>query len=394
MKGRNPNLVAIACGGTGGHLFPGVAVGRELLRRDCEVTLLISPKEVDQQAVKYVVGMGVETLPAVALQDRNYLRFGRGFGRAMAVSLKLLRKTKPGAVLAMGGFTSAPPIAAGRVLGAQTFLHESNAIPGRANRFLAPIVSRAFVGFEAAGARLRTKKISFTGTPVREQFQSVIAETCRRVMGLDPDRPTLLIMGGSQGARGVNELAMAALPTLRQQNPDLQFLWLAGNHDVQRVREFCRNAKHPAVVRKFLPEMELAYGAATIAVARSGASTLSELAAMQVPAVLIPLPSSADNHQYHNALHLEQAGAARLLPERTATPEKFADLLRGMFGDTAARVTMQAALESWHRSDAAAVIASEILQRLRRSSATGATNSGGDDCNLEPAEDSLRLALQ
>jgi UDP-N-acetylglucosamine--N-acetylmuramyl-(pentapeptide) pyrophosphoryl-undecaprenol N-acetylglucosamine transferase len=394
MRRRNSNLVAIACGGTGGHLFPGVAVGHELVRKGCEVTLLVSPKEVDQQAVKYVVGMDVETLPAVALQDRKYWRFAAGFGKALAASLKLLRQKRPGAVLAMGGFTSAPPVVAGRILGAKTFLHESNAIPGRANRFLAPIVSRAFVGFSEAGNQLKTRRITVTGTPVREQFQSVITETCRRVMGLQPDRPTLLIMGGSQGARGVNELAMSALPALREQRSDLQFLWLAGNQDVARVREFCRAGGHPVVVRKFLPEMELAYGAATVAVARSGASTLSELAAMRVPSILIPLPGSADNHQHHNALNFEQTGAARLLKQGTATPEKFGDWVDGLIADEAARAAMQVALEQWHHRDAAAVIASNILQELGHSNASDNSNRSGDNDNLEPMQAALRLAVQ
>ena len=128
-----PSRVAIACGGTGGHLFPGLAVAEELSRRQCVVTLLISPKEVDQQAVKTVSGLEVVTLPAVALTRRGFLGFVRGFWKSYWTARKLFRSRPPHAVLAMGGFTSAPPVLAGKFLGARTFLHESNTLPGRAN---------------------------------------------------------------------------------------------------------------------------------------------------------------------------------------------------------------------------------------------------------------------
>ncbi|MGD0744087.1 MAG: glycosyltransferase, partial [Verrucomicrobiota bacterium] len=171
--GPNTPFVAIACGGTGGHLFPGLAVAEQLTRRGCAVALLVSPKDVDQQAVKSAVerrpparhenGGGsrhagsetgappeVFTLPAVALQNRNYLSFARSFWQSWRASRKIFKSHPPHAVLAMGGFTSAPPILAAKLSGAKTFLHESNTIPGRANRFLARFVDEAFVGFPGA----------------------------------------------------------------------------------------------------------------------------------------------------------------------------------------------------------------------------------------------------
>ena len=140
-------FIAIACGGTGGHLFPGLAVAEQLVRRGGEVALLISPKEVDQQAVKTATGVAVVTLPAVALQNRNYFSFARSFLKALFAARKTLRRRRTDAVLAMGGFTSAPPVLVAKELGAKTFLHESNTIPGRANRWLSRVVNQAFVGF-------------------------------------------------------------------------------------------------------------------------------------------------------------------------------------------------------------------------------------------------------
>src|SRR5436189_4203190 len=200
--------IAIACGGTGGHLFPGLSVAEKLLERDCAVTLLISPKEVDQEAVKSALGMEIVTLPAIGLQRGAELAFLRGFKKSYGTTRRLFKTNPPDAVLAMGGFTSAPPILAGKRLGAGTFLHESNTIPGRANRWLSWVVNRAFVGFHSAGEHLNKCKVVLTGTPVRPPFQARDAGACRAALGLEPGRPVLLVMGGSQGAIGINKLIL------------------------------------------------------------------------------------------------------------------------------------------------------------------------------------------
>src|ERR1035437_10175620 len=168
-KTKTP-FIAIACGGTGGHLFPGLAVAEQLKQHGCDVALLISPKDVDQQAVKSAPGMEIFTLPAVALQNRNYFSFARSFVKSWLSARKIFQQRRPAAVLAMGGFTSAPPILAAKFSGIKTFLHESNTIPGRANKFLARFVNVAFVGFPETAARLNARKITVTGTPVRPQL--------------------------------------------------------------------------------------------------------------------------------------------------------------------------------------------------------------------------------
>src|SRR5215203_4766666 len=162
---QNP-FIAIACGGTGGHLFPGIAVAEELLRRDCEVALLISPKEVDQQAVKSAVGMEVVTLPAVGLTRGSFVGFLSGSCKSYRAAKTFFQKKIPQAVLAMGGFTSAAPVLAGKKWGAKTFLHESNTIPGRANRWLAHFVDEAFVYFHETSGRINIARAHVTGMPV------------------------------------------------------------------------------------------------------------------------------------------------------------------------------------------------------------------------------------
>ena len=407
-----PPFVAIACGGTGGHLFPGLAIAGELKKRGCDVALLISPKDVDQSAVKSALGMEIFTLPAVALQNRNYFSFARSCWRSWRAAKRIFSARPPQAVLAMGGFTSAPPVLAARKFGAKTFLHESNTIPGKANRLLARFVDEAFVGFPEAAARLKARKVSVTGTPVRPQFsgwwgeapdepaltsQNIAATAredarptknseCRVALGLDPNRPVVLVMGGSQGASGLNQMILSALPLLNvgvqasacssqdtqkrelQQNTDklpaLQFLHLTGVNDFEKVKAAYAAQKINAMVKPFLAEMDLALGAATAAVSRAGASSLAEIAAMRLPSLLVPFPAAADNHQFFNASAFEKTGAAKLLEQKNSFPEKVAAILSELVGDEAARAKIQAALAQWYAPQAAEQIAENILSAI------------------------------
>jgi UDP-N-acetylglucosamine--N-acetylmuramyl-(pentapeptide) pyrophosphoryl-undecaprenol N-acetylglucosamine transferase len=372
-------FVAIACGGTGGHLFPGIAVAEELQKRGCAVALLISPKDVDQQAVKSAQDFEIFTLPAVGLQNRNYFSFALSFWKSLRAAKSIFKKQRPDAVLAMGGFTSAPPILSARKIGAKTFLHESNTIPGRANRFLARFVDEAFVGFPEAAARLRAKKVSVTGTPVRSEFCSsgresatsenqsrltsaATIESYRVALGLDPSCPTILVMGGSQGASGLNKMILCALPLLALKN--WQWLHLTGVNDFEKVKAAYASRGIKAVVKPFFTEMDLALGAATISVSRSGASSLAEIAAMSLPSLLVPYPTAADNHQFFNASAFEKTGAAKLLEQKNSTPEKVAALLSDLVENLTAREKIQTALAQWHVPKAAEQIAENILSAI------------------------------
>ncbi|HWH72361.1 MAG TPA: undecaprenyldiphospho-muramoylpentapeptide beta-N-acetylglucosaminyltransferase [Candidatus Sulfotelmatobacter sp.] len=368
--------VAIACGGTGGHLFPGLAVAELLVQRGCAVTLLVSPKEVDQQAVKMVRGMEVVTLPAVGLTRRQAVAFVRGFGQSYRAARRVFHGGGLGqpalplqAALAMGGFTSAPPILAARRLGARTFLHESNTVPGRANRWLSWIVDGAFVGFPATAARLHCRQVTVSGTPVRPQFHRREAAACRAALGLDPARPVMLVMGGSQGASGINDLVLQALPVLAQRAPQWQWFHLTGPNQVEKVRQAYAAVHLHAVVHPFFTSMELALGAATAAISRAGASSLAELAAMRLPAVLVPYPAATDNHQFFNARAFEQTGAARLLEQKGATADQLVNWLLELAQLPTVREPMQRALEQWQAPQAAAQIAQVILDSMKRGKA-------------------------
>lgn len=371
--------IAIACGGTGGHLFPGLAIADVLQELGCEIALLVSQKEVDQEAVKSAQGMYVVSLPAIALQDGNWTAFVRGFWHSFSLCRGEFRGFGPRAVLAMGGFTSAPPVLAGKAAGAATFLHEANSVPGRANRWLSPWVDEVFIGFPSARSRLYNQSIRHMGMPVRSHFKPADSGACRIALGLDPARPVLLVMGGSQGASAINRLVQAAIPVFASQTPELQFLHLTGPGEQESMQAAYAAQRCRAVVRPFLTEMELALGAATVAINRAGASSLAELAAMEIPAILIPYPYATENHQFYNASALAGTGAARIVAQVGTTPENLARAVLELLRDPAARSAMQSALKQWQFPDAAAEIAREMLNRIGvpRADAAGTGDSMG-----------------
>jgi UDP-N-acetylglucosamine--N-acetylmuramyl-(pentapeptide) pyrophosphoryl-undecaprenol N-acetylglucosamine transferase len=387
MHHSYPINIAIACGGTGGHLFPGLAVAEQLRERECAVTLIISNKEVDQQAARSISGMEIITLPAVGLSRGAILPFMRGFLKSYRKTKEIFRSNPPAAVLAMGGFTSAPPVLAGRRLGARAFLHESNSVPGRANRWLSPVVNRAFIGFESAAQRLRRCRITITGTPVRPEFHPRARAGCRAALGLDPKRPMLLVMGGSQGAGGINELILESLPFFAREVADWQWFHITGRAQVEKAREAYGQHGLNAIVHPFYSDMATAMGAAEAAISRAGASSLAELAAMRLPAVLIPYPSATDNHQFHNAHAFALSGAARLLEQKSSTPEALLRGLRDFMDETVVRERTQAALALWHTPNAAGRIAETILAELKPTarSKSGRTIPDLDDAAYEPA---------
>ena len=351
--------IAIACGGTGGHLFPGLAVGDALVARGCEVMLLVSPKEVDQTAVKSAYGMEVESLPVIALSG-NLPRFATGFWSSLSQCRKLFRDNRPDAVLAMGGFTSAPPVIAGKLIGARIFLHEANAVPGRAVKLLAPLADEVFVQFPTAMPRVLSTDIRATGLPVRSAMEPIEKADARTALGLADDQPVLLVMGGSQGAQSINQALIDSLPHLVKAVPGLQFIHLTGSGSVEPVRQAYEALGLSAVVRPFLTEMEYALGAADLALSRSGASSLAEFSAMELPAILIPYPTAVDDHQRLNARSFVDLGAARCFHQKQLTPNLLVSQLSELFGSPAKLEAMAGAMKQWKSAQAT----EEVVQRI------------------------------
>jgi len=319
----------IACGGTGGHLFPGLAVAEVLRARGHEVMLFVSEKEIDSLAMTGREEFRFEKLPTVGFPSpfspRIFGFLGR-FAESLRVCRSIYRKFKPHAVLGMGGFTSTAPVLAGKMRGVPTFIHESNAIPGKANRLTARMVRAVLLGFKECAPFFPSARTEVTGTPIRKELQPMDRSVARQRLGLREDLTTLLVMGGSQGASGINQSVIKALPFLH--NFAIQVIHLSGARDERLVADNYQREKIPAHVAAFHHAMEEVYSAADFAIARSGAASLAELAAFSLPAILIPFPYAAGDHQTKNAEIFVRAGAALLLKESDLTAESLAQKIR------------------------------------------------------------------
>jgi UDP-N-acetylglucosamine--N-acetylmuramyl-(pentapeptide) pyrophosphoryl-undecaprenol N-acetylglucosamine transferase len=358
-----PMNFVIAAGGTGGHLFPGLAVGEVLLERGHSVMMLISEKEIDALATVGRKEFRIEKVPGVGFDGKSpgaLIRFWFKFRRGLQQVKGLFREFQPRAVLGMGGFTSTAPILAGRSRKIPTFIHESNAIPGKANKLNARLATKVLLGFEECTRFFPARKCEVTGTPIRRTLATRVEKAVAlEKFGLAPRCPTLLVMGGSQGAHGINLAVINALPQL--QDLPLQFVHLAGREDETLVRETYQKAGVPAFVAPFWSQMEIAYSAADFSLARSGAASLTELSHFGLPALLIPYPFAAEDHQTLNAQIFVRAGAAALLPQNEITADKLAEKLRWFLDDPARLPEMSKRSASLAPTNAAERVAETML---------------------------------
>jgi UDP-N-acetylglucosamine--N-acetylmuramyl-(pentapeptide) pyrophosphoryl-undecaprenol N-acetylglucosamine transferase len=362
---------AIAAGGTGGHLFPGLAVAEVLHAAGHEVMILTSEKHIDAVATEGRSEFRIERLPGMGLPRGLSLqaaKFALRFLLGVSHCRSLFADFKPAAVLGMGGFTSTAPILAGRLRGLPTFVHESNAIPGKANRLNARIAGGLLVGLADCITRVPNISCTLTGTPIRRALcvRPTTAEARVR-FGLDPARPTVLVMGGSQGAQGINRAMLGASEILAREN--IQVIHITGPTDEHLVRDAYQRASVCAWVGAFHHAMQDAYAAADVAVARSGAASLTELAYFELPSVLVPYPHAADDHQTLNAQVFQKAGAGILMPEPSATAALLASEIKTLLLPER-HATMALACSGLNVPNAAECVADVLL----KAASAGGTN--------------------
>lgn len=347
----------IACGGTGGHLFPGMAVAEVLRERGHEVLVFISEKEIDTLAAEGHADFRFEKLPTVALPSPfspAILGFVRRFNDSLSLCRAIYRKFQPEVVLGMGGFTSMAPVLAGRMRGSATFIHESNAFPGKANRRSARFVRAVLLGFKECAAFFPKVRTEWTGTPIRSSLRRIDRVEALVRLGLRPDLRTLLVMGGSQGASGINQAMIKALPAL--QEVSLQVIHLTGDRDARLLEDNYRRENIPAHVAAFHHRMEDVYSAADFAIARSGAASLAELAAFALPALLVPYPYAADDHQTRNAEIFVRANAAVLLKESELIDDLLGKKIQHLLSEPETLHTMSAAAAALAPKNAANLV--------------------------------------
>ena len=353
--------IVFAAGGTGGHLYPAVALAREFFRQDPAIRVLFVGTERGIEA-KVLAHEGFE-LAMIAAQPV----MGRGVLNAAGAlfslpwglwqSLALLRERHASLVLGVGGYTSPPVLLAARLLGLPRAILEPNAYPGMANKVLGPIADAVFVTFRDAARYFQTAKVRITGMPVRRGFEEPSEEDTADTVS----RRTLLVFGGSQGARAINDAMVGALPQWAAMRGQLAIVHQTGEADHARVKAAYEAAGVQAEVVPFLFEMPKALRSADLVVSRAGAMTLAELTVCGKPAIVIPLPHAIYQHQAHNARVLADAGGAVVLPQQELTGERLAREVVALLRDPGRLRVMGERSREMGKPDAAQAIVRECL---------------------------------
>jgi UDP-N-acetylglucosamine--N-acetylmuramyl-(pentapeptide) pyrophosphoryl-undecaprenol N-acetylglucosamine transferase len=352
----------VAGGGTGGHLFPGIAVAEEWLYRSPENEVLFVGTERGIEARTLPrLGYRLELISAAGVRGKGGLSQMKGMALllyAYAQSRSILRQFRPDAVLGVGGYASGPLVLAARGMQLPCYIHEQNAIPGFTNKVLARIARRVFVSFEHSQKFFPAEKTVLSGNPLRRQILEQVAAAGEKRGG---DRFSLLVFGGSLGAHSINSAMVEAAPLLSQQKGSLRILHQTGEKDMEEVRTAYATAGLEAEVLPFIEDMAAAYGEADLIVCRAGATTVAEVTACGKPCIFIPFPHAVDDHQRRNADALLNRGAGFMFLERELTGPKLAEMVLTLMGDPPLLARTAAAARGLARLDAAQCIVDEML---------------------------------
>jgi len=360
-KAEHPFPCIIAGGGTGGHLFPGIAVAREIERRvkRAQILFVVGLKRMESEILS---GYGYRVAP-IHVEGLK----GRGLKRGVVVMLMLpkslfqsfsiLNAFSPRFVLGMGGYSAGPVCLAAKLKGIPTAIHEQNSYPGLTNRILSRSVDRVFISFEESRRHFKRGRLFLTGSPVREElFRDRAPER-------NGSRPfTILVMGGSQGAKAINDAFVGALFLLQGEGRSLHVIHQTGEADHRRVMEMYRDKGLKGEVLPFIRDMAEAYENADLVVSRAGASTIFELAALGKPSILIPFPYAANQHQETNALALVRVGGAKMIRQDKLSPDHLAQTLAQYMDDREALEQMGQSARKMARPNAAGAIVDHLLE--------------------------------
>lgn len=353
------STILIMAGGTGGHVFPALAVANELRKRGARIVWLGTREGIEARVVP-AAGLEIEYISIKSLRGGGWLRWlllPMRLNLAMLQSLRILRRRKPNAALAMGGFAAGPGALVASFLRVPLIVHEQNAIAGLTNRWLAQLADRVLCAFPGAfGDRSGVRVV---GNPVRPEILALSAPDQRFVERQGPLR--LLIVGGSQGARVFNDTLPAALRLLPEASRP-QVWHQTGQRDAERVAAVYREFLPEAKVSAFIDHMAAAYAWADLVVCRAGAMTIAELAAAGVGSILVPLPSAADDHQTANARFLADRDAAVLLPQSECNAERLAEMIGEVAVNRAMLARMAVNARGCAVTDATEVVAQECMQ--------------------------------
>ncbi len=356
----------IAGGGTGGHVFPGIAVAEELHRTRPEVEILFvgTRSGVEARAVPDA-GFTIRFVSGRGLPRRAWWRWPVSLMVnvwGFLESLRVIAGFRPDVVLGTGGYVSGPVVLAAWLLRRPVLLQEQNSIPGITNRWLSRLANEVHISFtESRSYFPRSDHLKLTGNPVRAFILSGDRRQALQQFGLEEGRPTVFVFGGSRGSHRINEAAVDAMRRLKGRI-DVQFVLQTGREDWEGIRQAVEAEQLPARVLPFINQIQQAYAAADLVVCRSGAMTLAEIAACGAPAVLIPYPYAAHNHQEVNAQNLVERGAAALILDRELTGERLAREIARLLADRQQLRRMSANARTFARSDAAERLVKSLVR--------------------------------
>jgi UDP-N-acetylglucosamine--N-acetylmuramyl-(pentapeptide) pyrophosphoryl-undecaprenol N-acetylglucosamine transferase len=366
-----PLRVLVAGGGTGGHLYPGIAIAEEVKSTTGGEAVFVGTARGLETKLVPAAGFSLELVTVSGLKRMGLGGLLRGLARlpaAFVESARILRRHRPDVVLGVGGYASGPLVFAAALLGYPTAIQEQNSLPGFTNRVLGRFVRRVFVAFDDAAARFSRRKVRYLGNPVRRSFLDRVGAAAGAAAASGAEGRAIVILGGSQGSRAVNELASGMVRVLdaRGRLPPIIHQTGADQFDEMQVNYAALGYEGRVDIRAYIDDMPAVLSQAAVCVARAGALTLAELAIMRRPAILIPLPTAADDHQTMNALAFERAGAAVLLPQASASATRLGDLVDEILQDPGRRASMAAAMGTLARADATHDIVAELAAIARR----------------------------
>ncbi len=363
---ENPRFV-ISGGGTGGHIFPAIAIADTLKKKfpQAEILFIGAKGRMEMEKVPKA-GYPIEGLWISGLtRDSRALTLPLKLFSSFNKAARILHRFKPDVVIGVGGFASGPTLKVANLLGIPTVLQEQNSIPGKTNRNLAQRANVICVAYPGMDKWFPANKIVYTGNPLRSiAVSSASREEAAEYFQLDPKRPVALLVGGSQGSRDMNYGILAQLGKFK--GKDLQFIWQTGKDYVEMAQTEVKALGLEEQVRPvvFIDRMDLAYTLADVVISRAGAMSISELALMQKPVIFVPLPSAAEDHQTKNAMRLVDAGAA-LIVKNDKVKEELVPALFELVGDPQKQEAMKSNIQAFARPNAANDIVEQIAKLVK-----------------------------
>ncbi|MBN2407243.1 MAG: undecaprenyldiphospho-muramoylpentapeptide beta-N-acetylglucosaminyltransferase [Elusimicrobia bacterium] len=342
--------VLLVIGGTGGHIYPGIALAQKLteIHRDISMNIIVDKRPLASQILREK-GFLVHRITSAPLPRKkfwNIIQFILRIIKGFIQSVILLRKIKPSVIVAFGAYISVPVVLAAQLMNIPVILHEQNYFPGLANKFLTFAANRIAVSFRDSEKYFPEDKMVFTGNPIREEIFKIDRKKGLDYFGFEDERITVLIFGGSLGSESINQSILGILPYLEGFRDRIQIIHICGDKDTDRIVAEYRKEGLKARIYKYLKNMEYAYSVADVIIARAGATTVAELIALNIPSILIPYPEASSQHQIFNIKELSKIGGAIYYSESILSGEGLAIRLIPLLKDAGLRKQMASKMEA------------------------------------------------